>query len=218
MSKIYRIGRLPEGIGRYELTGVFRPEDLSAPFSALEEAYLLEFPWDENGYRPDTRARMGWNSDGLHVLMYANEPEIRAVETRTGGDVYLDSCMELFLMPKEGNDLYFNCEVSPRPTVHLGIGVERHGRTVYRGELPEGMNVVSSKHEGGWWAVSYTIPASFLREVFGAELASGQNLRGNFYKCADGTAAPHYGMFKGYFDVPAPDYHRPERFADFVTE
>jgi hypothetical protein len=43
-------------------------------------------------------------------------------------------------------------------------------------------------------------------------------MRGNFYKCGDGTALPHYGMFKGYFDVAAPDYHRPERFIPFVTE
>jgi len=217
MSKVYKIGRLPEGIGRFELSGVFTPEALSAPYSALEEAHLNEFPWDDNGCRPDTRARMGWNSDGLHVLMYANEPEIRAVETRTGGNVFLDSCMELFLMPKEGSNLYFNCEVSPLPTVHLGIGTGRHGRTVYS-ELPEGMNVISSEHKGGWWAVSYTLPASFLKEVFGAVLASGQTMRGNFYKCADRTPTPHYGMFKGYFDVPAPDYHHPERFCEFVTE
>ena len=217
MSREYRIGRLPEGIGRYELTGVFDPAKLGAPYNALWEAHLDEFPWDENGYKPDVRARAGWNEKGLHVLMYANEPVIRAQETRTGGDVFLDSCMEWFLMPDADKPLYFNCEVSPRPAVHLGIGVERHGRTVYD-ELPEGMNVVSSRHEGGWWAVSYTVPADFLREVFGLTLASGLEMRGNFYKCGDGTDMPHYGMFKGYFDVEQPDYHRPERFARFVTE
>ena len=216
MSNVYTIRRLPENAGRYELNGVFCPDCIPEEYKALEEAKLAFFPWDKNGYKPDCRARVGWNEQGLHVLMYACEPTIRAEETEVGGAVCCDSCLEFFLMPKEGNPLYFNCEVSPAPVVHLGVGDGRHNRTVYR-VLPEDMKVVSSKHEGGWWAVSYTIPAAFLKNHFGLTLAAGQKMRGNFYKCADKHETPHYGMYHPY-DLPRADYHRPELFADFVTE
>ena len=216
MSKEYVIRRLPDGLGRYELNGEFKPEELSGAYANLVEVKLDSFPWDVNGYKPDCRARMGWNAQGLHILMYANEPTIRAEETEVGGFVCCDSCLEFFLMPKEGNPLYFNCEVSPVPVYHLGVGEGRHGRMVYK-FMPEGMELVSSKHEGAWWAVSYTIPAAFLQNHFGLTLASGQKMRGNFYKCADKHEKPHYGMYVPY-DVPRPDYHRPERFTDFVTE
>ncbi len=216
MSKVYTIRRLPGELGRCPLEGAFDPEKLPEEYKALEEAKLEFFPWDVNGYRPDCRARVGWNEKGLHVLMYANEPTIRAEETEIGGFVCCDSCLEFFLMPREGNPLYFNCEVSPTPVPHLGIGDGRHGRTVIR-EVPAWMELVSSKHEGAWWAVSYTISAEFLKEWFGHTLASGQKMRGNFYKCADKHATPHYGMYHPY-DLPKADYHRPELFADYVTE
>lgn len=215
MNREYEIRRLPEGVGRYELKGVFCPEQLPETYRALDEAKLDSFPWDENGYRPTACARVGWNSAGLHVLMYADEPTVRAEVTEVGGEVCEDSCLEFFLAPKEGNPLYFNCEVSPLPTVHFGVGAGRYGREVYK-ETPVGMNALSSKHEGSWWAVSYTIPAELLAERFGLTLQSGLKMRGNFYKCGDLTEHPHYGMFQPY-DLPEADYHRPELFAELKT-
>lgn len=213
----YLIRRMSDDLERLPLDGPFDPAALPEAFARLEEARLSYFPWDKNGYRPDCRARVGWNAKGLHVLMYANEPTIRAEAVGTGAIVCTDSCLEFFLSPVEARPgFYFNCEVSPRPTVHLGIGEGRHGRTVFKA-LPEGMNPVASRHEGGWWAVSYTIPAGFLKEWFGTTLASGQHMRGNFYKCADAYELPHYGMYFPY-DVPNPDYHRPEQFPPFTLE
>lgn len=211
----YIIHYIGEDAAQYPLSGEFNPSEVTGAFALTQEARLADFPWDENGYRPDSRARVGWNSKGLYVLMYANEKEIRTVETRTGGDVYLDSCLEFFLMPDPENGLYFNFEASAAAVVHLGIGTGRHGRNTFK-TLPEGISIQASEHKGAWWAVSYFIPAEFIKAHFGVELKAGMKMRGNFYKCADGAAFPHYGMFKGYFDVPAPDYHRPERFCFFV--
>ncbi len=212
--KEYVIFRLGENAQQYALRGEFDPAQIEGAFADTQEAQLSEFPWNENGYKPDSRARVGWNEKGLYVLMYANEPRIRAVETRTGGDVYLDSCMEFFLMPDPESGLYFNFEASPKAVVHLGIGSGRHGRTTFA-ELPEGISIQASEHKGAWWAVSYCIGAEFLKKYFGATLNAGMKMRGNFYKCADGFELPHYGMYQGY-DIPSPDYHRPERFCSFV--
>jgi hypothetical protein len=213
----YIIRYMGEDAEKFAFSGEFEPSQVvGSAFERTQEARLNEFPWDENGYRPDSRARLGWNEKGLYVLMYADEQEIRTVETRIGGDVYLDSCMELFLMPEPESGLYFNFEASASAVVHLGIGFGRHGRTTFT-YMPAGIRIAASEHKGGWWAVSYSISAEFIKANFGVELKEGLKMRGNFYKCADGSDKPHYGMFKGYFDVPSPDYHRPERFASFVT-
>ena len=208
----YTIRRL-NAEGALRLEGEFDPEKLPAAWAALDEARLDKLPWGGD-YRPDCRARVGWNESGLHVLMCANEPEIRTEITKIGGEVCTDSCLEFFLQPNVGCPLYVNCETNPLCVMHIGIGEGRHGRRVFDA-IPEGFNLSHSQHKGGWWAVSYTIPASFLKEHFGAALASGVQMRGNFYKCGDLSAHVHYCMFKPY-DTPRPDYHRPEQFADIV--
>jgi hypothetical protein len=38
-------------------------------------------------------------------------------------------------------------------------------------------------------------------------------MTGNFYKCGDLTACPHYGMWTPYA-LPAADFHRPELFGE----
>jgi hypothetical protein len=111
---------------------------------------------------------------------------------------------------------YINVEATPAAVMHIGVGDGRHGRDVYK-ELPGGFTASASRHAGEWWAVSYTIPAGLLRERFGAELRPGMKMRGNFYKCGDLTAFPHYGMWHAY-DLPAPDFHRPELFGEFILE
>ena len=54
----------------------FFPDGLAAPWSALEEAEISVYPWDETGYRPQSRARLGWTPEGLYVLMYSREKAV----------------------------------------------------------------------------------------------------------------------------------------------
>jgi len=212
MSADYIITRLPEAETAPALEGVFTPESLNASWAAVPEAKLAFWPWQKE-YCPECAARVGWNSQGIHVVMYANEPEIRAVETEIGGEVCLDSCLEFFLAPDADKPAYVNCECNPNAVMHIGVGTGRYNRTVFR-EIPPFFAPSHSVHEGGWWAISYTIPAVFIKAVFGAELRPGGKMRGNFYTCGDKTRHIHYGMFRPY-DLPAADFHRPELFASF---
>ena len=199
--------------GALKLSGVFDPASLPDGVQNLSEAKLDSCPWGGD-YRPVCAARVGWNETGIHVLMYADEPVIRAEVSEIGGSVCSDSCLEFFLAPDEKKNAYVNCEVNPLCVMHIGLGDGRHGRTVFR-EIPEGFNPTHSRHEGAWWAVSYTIPTAFLKERFGVVPAKGLGMRGNFYKCGDLTGHAHYLMFKPY-DTPKPDYHRPEQFASLL--
>ena len=202
-----------EGVNALPLSGEFDPAALPEPWKGLNEARLDACPWGGE-YRPACCARVGWNESGIHVLMYAKEPEIRAEVTEIGGAVCTDSCLEFFLAPDAEKPLYVNCEVNPLCVMHIGLGEGRHGRTVLKA-IPEGFNATHSDHNGGWWAVSYTIPAAFLKEHFGVTPAAGQQMRGNFYKCGDLSAHVHYCRFKPY-NTPKPDYHRPEQFASLA--
>lgn len=187
----------------------FFPDGLAAPWSALEEAEIGVYPWDETGYRPQSRARLGWTPEGLYVLMYSREKEIRAEETRIGGGVYNDSCLELYI-GELNNPIYFNFECNPIGAMFIGIGADRQNREVLQA-YPEGMRVATGMHRGGWWAVSYFVPAAFLKLRGNLTLVEGEELRGNFYKCGDKTAALHHGMWNAV-EWPMPDFHRPEYF------
>ena len=194
---------LPEIAGR-----AFDP-DADAP-RGLDWARVACYPWGESGYRPEARACAGWDEGGLRVLLCAREETIQALEKRTGGPVCVDSCLEFFLAPfPEADARYLNIEVNPAGTAHIGLGEGRAARRVWT-EVPAGFDITVSRHAGGWWAVRYTIPMAFLRQVYGRTLTPGAAMRGNFYKC-DESLHPHFGTWNPV-TAPQPDFHRPECF------
>ena len=199
-----------------ELTGrVFDP-DTSEFFQVLNRAEIALYPWDESGYRPEARACVAFAEGGLSVLLAAREKTVQARETRCGGPVCVDSCLEFFLAPfPESDENYLNIEVNPLGTVHLGLGAGRAPRRVWAC-LPEGFDLQVSRHEGGWWAARYRLPGAFFREVFGLAPASGGVMRGNFYKC-DESVHPHFGTWSPV-RAPRPDFHRPECFGRIRIE
>ena len=216
--KQYSIRRLPDRLEPLPLSGEFSPDNLPEPWLGLEEAPLRDYPWDENGYRPPCFARVGWNTHGLHVLMYALEPEIRSEVHSFGGHVWEDSCMEFFLQcAPDRTQNYLNVETSCYPAMLIGIGPDRYSRTVFQ-SCPEGISLKASVHRGGWWAVNYTLPALLLKNLFGWTPASGQVMRGNFYICGDLTAKPHFGMWQGFDPdvIKAPDFHQPSLFGTML--
>lgn len=218
MEICYTIKKLPEGLEKPFGEVGFRPIDIPPMWQALDEARIIHYPWkaQDGDYMPECAARVGWNEEGLHVLMYALEPEIRAMETRTGGNVYLDSCMEFFLAPDSRSLCFVNFEINPLATMYISVGEGRTGRDILS-VLPEGFNPCASKHNGMWWAVTYTIPSEFLSARFAFRLCSGTIVRGNFYNCGDPQRHPHHGLFYPY-NLPKPDYYRADLFAKMVLE
>ncbi len=203
--------------GCMQLDGVFTPENITGEYAELNEISVDQYVWVDEGYHPETHARVGWNEQGLHVLMYANEPTIRAQCTEIGGKVCVDSCMEFFFMPfPETDKRYFNAEMNPLGTLHLGLGEGRPNRVKLKGELPEGFEIHTSVHDGAWWAISYTIPMSHIESVFGKSLESGSTMLGNFY-CCDETIHPHFGTWSRV-TAPDADFHRPEYFKPIILE
>jgi hypothetical protein len=171
------------------------------------------FPWDKGeGFRPATRAAVAYNDESLFVYMETDETEIRA-ETRGFGHVHTDSCMEFFLSPDPSRSpQYLNWEFNPAGAMHLAVGTGRHDRVKIPEENYTDFFQVKTSVHGKGWNLEYRIPLAFLRRFFPqTELKPGHTMRGNFYKCGDETARPHYGCWSP-IELPEPDFHCPDFF------
>ena len=211
--KIKQLGSRPQTV----FDGSFAPDAPGPVWETLEPVKIDQYPWlDKYPYRCRMEARLGMSENGLEVLLCALEEPIIAKETRWGGDVYLDSCMELFLMPfPETDKRYLNIEINPMGVAHVGCGEGRHGRTVHR-EPVEGMDI-RAYHTSGFWALAFCVPNSLVSLHFGRPFKDSGLMRGNLYKCSGPALHEHYGCWNAV-KSPAPDFHRPEYFADMLIE
>lgn len=175
----------------------------------LEYAAIESYVWDVSGYRPEARAYVTYDDEGLRVLLCAFESTIQANVTEFNGDVYKDSCLEFFFKPFEDDARYLNFEVNAAGTALIGLGADRFDRKLLA-EKPECMNITASRHRGAWWAVSYDIPFDFIEDVYGKRPQPGDIMRGNFYKC-DESIHPHFGSWAPILNV-YPDFHLPQWF------
>ena len=211
--KISRLTVCPETV----FDGAFLADAPGPVWESIQPVKIEQYPWfDKYPYRCRTEARLGLSESGLEVLMCAWEEPIIAKETRWGGDVYLDSCMELFLMPfPETDKRYLNIEINPMGVAHVGCGEGRNGRTVHR-ERVEGMDIKAC-HTSGFWALRFCVPNSLVTEHFGKPFKDSGLMRGNLYKCSGPALHEHYGCWNAV-GTAAPDFHRPEYFGDMLIE
>lgn len=179
-----------------------------------DTAQIACYPWGRD-YCPRAQAHVSWSESGLHIAMTAWEQTIIAQEARFGGDVFRDSCMEMFFQPCPLSDSrYFNCEVNAAGVMHIGVGQGREGRIVLR-EMPQGIDPVATVRQGERWDIRYTLPTGFIRSWFpGWTPEKGAAMRGNFYKC-DESIHPHFGCWNE-IRAEAPDFHRPEYFGQWI--
>jgi hypothetical protein len=205
-KRIYQIQRF---------TGIQRPWQDSLSFVPVDI-----FPWgDAGGYRPPTTARMAMDDTAFYVCMKTAENETRSVERGFSGNVYNDSCMELFLMPDPAHSSeYFNWEFNPVGAMYLSLGTNRFDREdIVPENYPEMFRLKTGVQADGW-TLEYHIPFDFLRHYFSAfEPCAGHFMRGNFYKCGDKTIRPHYGCWSP-IDLPKPDFHCPGFFGEMILD
>ena len=168
--------------------------------------------WEEFNYAPYTTAKILYNDYGIHVQMQTDEKEILARCTQQNGPVSNDSCMEFFFRPNENDPHYLNFEFNAFGTMYFGCRTDR-----YNFENPDVNNRffdIQSYVEDGNWIIQYFVPFSFIDKLFGTHT---KTMYGNLYKVGVDTAIRHYVTY-AKIDTPAPDFHRPESFVEFVLE
>ena len=180
--------------------------------------YIDNVNWkEEYPYQPVAAFDIVRSATKLYIRYLVRGNSLKALAKFDDSPVYLDSCVEFFMKPVDG-DKYFNfefkcigtCDAAHRESRDVKeslsreqyASIQRHS-TVEKRTFEEKNGVYS-------WELIVSIPF----EVMGLDPQNlPEKILGNFYKCADGTAFPHYLSWSP-IDLPAPDFHCPQFFGE----
>ena len=174
-----------------------------------------EMPWEPVKDISMT-AQICYNADGFYVHLKAVESNIVAKLSAPLSEVCMDSCMEWFFCPKEGDGRYLNFEMNPIANTYIGIGCDRYDRIrLAPGEETERFQKKANYTADGW-EVFYNVPTSFMQVFYpGYVPKSGDVVRANAYKC--GGTTPHHLTWNPV-GTERPDFHQPDYFGEMILE
>lgn len=177
---------------------------------------ILNYPWDENGYKPKTVVTIGYDDGGYNVHFVSYDTDRRAVETEHNTPVCQDSCMELFMQFDPKNDIrYMQFEINPNGAVYSSVSECREITEKIDPNIIDTLGVKTSVYDDRW-EITYYIPKEYIQRFIPTYVhKTGTVIRGNFYKCAEKNNFPHFGCFNNINWMP-PDFHRPEFFTEFT--
>jgi hypothetical protein len=201
------------------VVAVPRVEDVSAgesPWSVgvwdhAQILHIKSFHPKSSSHRPLTTAKVLHDNRNIHVAFRVEDRFVRCVNERYQSMVCEDSCVEFFVEPRPGKG-YFNFEMNGGGAMLLYF-VEDHnpgdgtlfrkfrkvpielGRKVkIRTSLPA--RIEPEIAEPITWTLQLAVPREVL-EAFAGPLGdwSGQEWRGNLFKCGDKTSQPHWASW-----------------------
>lgn len=184
-------------------------------------AAINSFHWEKDGYsRPESYAAVfGVEGEGIHAVLWSFEDNLRIECTKRDDPVYTDSCLEFFIAPVEGDKRYMNFEVNPKGVYLSQIGEIRENRRFIKEftDLEPVIQPMSIEEDGKTaWGYDILLPCEFISALYGVDFKLGEcTMKGNFYKCADSSVAPHYGA---HFPVTtaALGFHNPDCFGNII--
>lgn len=184
-------------------------------WDVVPEGSLTFSNWDSK-ISYNTRFKMCFvKNKGIYLRMSTDETDIRAVNTARDENIWEDSCMEFFLCPFPHREEYLNFEMNSNGAWLCQFGKGREGRVFLSSLTSLEADVKATVFDKGWSLEAF-IPCSLISEAFGEEFtACAAELKGNFYKCGDLTAVPHYDSFVKMGALP-PGFHNPECFARII--
>ncbi len=182
---------------------------------------ISSFHWEKDGYsRPESYAALfAVENEGIYARLWSFEDNIRCECIKRDDPVYKDSCLELFLMPVEGDSRYVNFEMNKNGVYLSQIGEKREGRAFIK-EISSLEPVITpfEVEENGKtaWGCEIFLSDSFIADVYKKDYSTAEReIKGNFYKCADSSSTPHYGAF---FPVTTASlgFHNPDCFGSII--
>lgn len=202
--------------------GYDAPEnELFTAISGVTGDRLNEVPWADYPYKPEVHFKLAYTKDSLLLRYSVREKEARAVHRNTNDPVYKDSCVEFFLSFDKRQ--YYNLEFNCAGVGLIGFGdSEKNRRRHLSRERVEQVKAVcradeapSSNGETGW-ELLLNIPFSVF-EAHRITSFNGLTCTGNFYKCGDELATPHFISWSP-IDHPQPNFHLPEFFGELLFQ
>ena len=177
---------------------------------------VKNFPWDENGYRPQTIAELSYDESGYQLHLKSYETELRMEVTNHNGCVWCDSCMEMFAQFAPDSDKnYINFEINPNGAMVCAIGACREDRISFAADEIGKLNPRTVINADSWEAW-IDIPVDFIKKSIPSYThEEGHKIKANFYKCGDETKYMHFGCWNNII-WQQPDFHRPEFFGEIT--
>ncbi|MCL2023218.1 MAG: carbohydrate-binding family 9-like protein [Oscillospiraceae bacterium] len=183
-------------------------------------AQITSWHWEEaKKYRPKVYCSIcAVEDDYIFAWLSCFEWHRREVCIQRDDPVYEDSCLELFLAPKDGDERYINIEVNPKGVYLSQFGTSRDDRVFLKEITGIEPKINTLSYFGKWWLARIELPVTLLQALYGEDfcLHDGQKMRGNFYKCGDKTRYPHWGAWSAVTDNP-PGFHNPKCFGEIVV-
>lgn len=180
---------------------------------------ISNFPWERDcDSHPESHAGIfAVEGEGIHAVLWSFEEDVLCNCAKRDDPVYTDSCLEVFLMPVEGDNRYINFEANKNGVYLSEIGTCREDRVFIKSltdlePIIETMEITENGKTA--WGYEIIIPEKLISALYGTNYhISESTVKGNFYKCAELSSNPHFGTF---FPVKTekPDFHRPEFFGD----
>ena len=175
--------------------------------------------WPEFPYAPLTTFTIAHSAKYLYIDFFVRCNYLRAENSANQSPVCEDSCVEFFVDPKKDGE-YWNFEFNCIGAVNSSHRRERKNKTALTdAELARIHRYASCgtrpfrELEGIFtWNLLVAIPLDLMGiEYKGAPI----EMKGNFYKCAAATSAPHYLSWNP-MGGERPDFHRPQDFGDIT--
>ena len=186
-------------------------EKSAAKFAVCENNWPKEAP-----YTPDCNGSI---ASHLAVMFHVRGLDLRATQIEDNGRSWEDSCCEFFVTdPYDGT--YYNFELtcigsllsSKRKSRLDSVLREKEdvARVIRHSSLAHEEAEISDRIFS--WTVAMLIPY----DLIGIDRDNVPvSVRGNFYKCGDLTAHPHFLSWNP-IGTPKPDFHRPEYFGELI--
>ncbi|QQE11818.1 carbohydrate-binding family 9-like protein [Planctomycetota bacterium] len=191
---------------------------------------LDDFHEQSSDHHPNVQVKMTYDDAGIYIHFRVQDQYVIAKFNERQGMVCRDSCAEFFVQPVEGKG-YFNFEINCGGNVLLyhttkprQIDEPVSNEWLDQMKIYHSLPAVIKKEivEPTVWQIEYFVPWG-LFEAYVGELSEqkpkegkGVKWRGNFYKCADESSHPHWGMWN---DVGKKlDFHQPDKFGEIVFE
>ena len=184
-----------------------------AELSTLE----MKYRYLETQDNVASRAAIAYNDEELVVHMELDAPEIRNVEQGPLGCPCVDSCLEFFFSPMEGDNRYFNIEFNFGGCLTFCLG-DGNGLTRFTIAKPEEtLSFRSVRTEKGFY-IDYKVPYTIIRRIFpDFKVYSGKRIKANCYSCAERTQVRHF-LSWSLIDDKNFSFHRPECFGTMIFE
>lgn len=181
------------------------------------EALKIDVPYRDTKDDVSAEAKICYDESGIYVNLTTTEPHSPAKGKDFLCEPCLDSCLEFFFSPVDGDERYMNLEFNPNGIYYFGIGTSI--KTLVR-LVPENKNVFGAKvkRRNDGWSITYKIPTETVKMFFPEfSLYSGKKMRANCYKCVEHAEEPN---FLAWNDIGGPtlNFHRPHLFGLFIFE